>query len=153
SADASDLEALDAMIELTEREARWELHVDALRRRVAADVQEVQRRLDLARIASAQGSKLEALDGAIETWRQIGAQFGEDHETVDALFELLVRAGRFDETYEVLARASERDAVRAAEVLARLGDVCREHLGRLDEAAKAYHRAVTMVPEHERALG
>lgn len=151
-ADPSDLEALDAMIELTERDARWDLHVDALRRRVAADVPPVQRRLDLARIAGTQAEQLAQIDGAIETWQQISAQFGEDHETVDALFTLLARGGRYEEMYEVLGRATVRDAARAAEVLARVGDVCREHLGRPDEAAKAYHRAVTMVPDLERAL-
>lgn len=152
-ADASDLEALDAMIELTERENRWELHVDALRRRVAASEYDVQRRLDLARIAHTQASRLDRIDEAIETWRHVAETFGEDRETVDALFELLVRSGRFEESFDVLSRASERDAERAAEVLARVGDLCREHLGRSDDAAKAYHRAVTMVPDHERALG
>ncbi len=151
-ADASDLEALDAMIELTEREARWDLHVDALRRRVSADVPPVQRRLDLARIANTQAGKLEQVGDAIQTWHAIAEQFGEDQDTVDALFDLLVRAERFEEIYEVLGRATVRDARRAAEVLARVGDVCRAHLGRLDEAAKAYHRAVQMVPDLERAL-
>lgn len=151
-ADASDLEALDAMIELTERESRWDLHVDALRRRVAANVPPLQRRLDLARIAGTQAGRLEQIEAAIETWHVITEQFGEDHESVDALFDLLVRAGRFEEIYDVLGRATARDSRRAAEVLARVGDVCRAHLGRLDEAAKAYHRAAQMVPDNERAL-
>ncbi|HEY8430309.1 MAG TPA: hypothetical protein VIL20_18135, partial [Sandaracinaceae bacterium] len=151
-ADPSDLEALDAMIELTEREARWDLHVEALRRRVAADVPAVQRRLDLARIARTQAGRLDRIDDAIETWRAVGEEFGEDHETVDALFDLYARASRFEELYELLARATERDARRAAEVLARVGDVCRAHLGRLDEAARAYHRAAEMVPDLPRAL-
>ena len=150
-ADPSDLEALDAMIELTEREERWDLHVDALRRRVGADVPALQRRLDLARIANTQATRLEQIGDAIQTWHQIQEEFGEDAETVDALFDLLVRAERFDEIYALLGRASERDAARAAEVLARVGDVCRSHLGRLDEAAKAYHRAIQLVPGLERA--
>ena len=149
--DPSDLEALDAMIELTEREARWDLHVDALRRRCAADVPALQRRLDLGRIAQTQSAKLEQIGDSIDTWNQIQEQFGEDAETVDALFDLLVRAERYDEIYALLGRAVVRDAARAAEVLARVGDVCRMHLGRLDEAAKAYHRAIVMEPTLARA--
>ncbi len=149
--DSSDLEALDAMIELTERIERWDLHVDALRRRVGASVPPLQRRLDLARIAATQAEKLDQVSAAIATWQQITEEFGEDHTTVDALFDLLVRAGRFDDIYAVLERATARDANRAAEVLARIGDICREHLGRLDEAAKAYHRAIVMEPKLSRA--
>ncbi|MCZ7684727.1 MAG: hypothetical protein M5U28_40515 [Sandaracinaceae bacterium] len=70
------------MIELTEREARWDLHVDALRRRVGANVPPLQRRLDLARIASTQAGRLEHVEAAIETWHTITEQFGEDHESV-----------------------------------------------------------------------
>ncbi|MCA9610607.1 MAG: hypothetical protein KC619_33660, partial [Myxococcales bacterium] len=150
-ADASDPEALDAMIELTGRLERWELHVDALRRRVQADVPRLQRRLDLARIANTQAAQLDRITESIDTWTQIQEEFGEDAETVDALFDLLVRAGRFEEIYALLSRAVERDAARAAEVLARVGDVCREHLGRGDEAAKAYHRAIVMEPGLTRA--
>lgn len=149
--DASDLEALDALIELTGRLERWASHVDALRRRILADVPDMQRRLDLARIASTQAHQLEQITDSIGTWKQIQEEFGEDAETVDALFDLLVRAGRFDEIYELLGRAVIRDAARAAEVLARVGDVCREHLGRSDEAAKAYHRAIVMEPGLTRA--
>lgn len=150
-ADASDPEALDAMIELTGRLGRWELHVDALRRRVSADVPRLQRRLDLARIANTQAAELERVGESIDTWIRIQDEYGEDAETVDALFDLLVRAGRHEEIYALLQRAVARDASRAAEVLARVGDVCREHLGRGDEAAKAYHRAIVMEPGLQRA--
>jgi tetratricopeptide (TPR) repeat protein len=150
-ADPADLEALDAEVALTEKEGRWERHVATLERRLAADASSAQRRLDLAKMARAQADALSDVDGAIETWRRVQADFGDDAETVDALFDLLVRAGRYDEIYEVLGRAVDRDGARAAEVLARVGDVCREHLGRLDEAAKAYHRAIQMEPRLERA--
>ncbi|MBX3274186.1 MAG: tetratricopeptide repeat protein [Sandaracinaceae bacterium] len=150
-ADASDPEALDALIELTGRLGRWELHVDALRRRVSADVPRLQRRLDLGRIATTQAAELDRVSESIDTWTRIQDEYGEDAETVDALFELLVRAGRYEEIHALLSRAVVRDAARAAEVLARLGDVCREHLGRGDEAAKAYHRAIVMEPGLARA--
>jgi len=150
-ADEGDSEALDALIELTGRLGRWDLHVQALSRRVASDAPALQRRLDLARIANTQAQQLEQITDAIETWRRIQEEFGEDAETVDALFDLLVRAQRFDEIYELMQRAVVRDAARAAEVLARVGDVCREHLGRGDEAAKAYHRAIVMEPGLTRA--
>lgn len=150
--DAGDLEALDAMIELSGREHRWNRHVDALRRRAAREeVPAVQRRLDLGRIANTQAGPLEQVDAAITTWLEIQEQFGEDAETVDAMFELLAKAGRFDELFALLQRAASRDAERAAEVLSRLADISREHLGRGDEAAKAYHRAIELVPGLERA--
>ncbi|MGE0785424.1 MAG: hypothetical protein AB7S26_07040 [Sandaracinaceae bacterium] len=150
-ADPSDLEALDAMIELSGREHRWNRHVEALRRRTSAGVPRVQRRLDLGRIAATQAGPLEQLPDAIETWRQITEEFGEDAESVDALFELLARAGRHDDLYAMLERASTRDAERASEVLARLADVSREHLGRSADAARAYHRAIELVPGLTRA--
>lgn len=149
--DPADLEALEASIQITEREARWAEHVEALRRRVEGPVPALQRRLDLARIAGTQAGRLGLIDDAVETWLRISQEFGEDHEVVDALFDLQIRAGRYGEIFEVLGRASSRDSVRAAEILARLGDVSREHLSRVDDAAKAYHRAILMVPELERA--
>lgn len=149
--DAADLDALDALIELTERERQWSGHVDALFRRVQAPGPQVQKRLDLARVARAQAEHLGQLDAAIETWLDVQARFGEDAETVDALFDLQVQAGRYDEIFELLTRAAGRDAERAAEMLARMAEVARDHLGRTDEAAEGYRRALLIQPSLPRA--
>lgn len=149
--DAGDLEALDATIELLERESRWEDLIGALRQRIGAAVSPLQKRADLARIAKIHAEELEQRGRAIAVWGEVQQQFGDDQDTVDALDGLLAAEGRYIELSELLERVTTRDTQRLEEVIARLGDVQRAELAQPDRAAASYKRALAIDPAHEGA--
>ncbi len=150
--DEHDLEALAAVIELLERNERWEELVDALSRRAVAKVMPLQRRADLVRIAKVQVDKLEQLSEAIETWLKVRGEFGENDETIAALDELMSRAERHGELAELLGQAAQTEHGRASALLVRVGDLQRVDLGNAVEAVRWYADALSIAPADEGAL-
>lgn len=148
--DATDLEALDAIVEILQRASRWAALVASLRRRIDASEDPSRRRADLVRIAELTERELADVDGAIATFHTIEETFGATAETVDGLSRLLSIAERFDALAEHLSGAAAREAEprRRADLLARLGDVHRERLGALEVAAQRYHEALDAEPGH-----
>jgi tetratricopeptide (TPR) repeat protein len=149
--DAADPGALDGIIGLYERTARWEPLVAALRRRAAAPTSAVGQRADLVRIAGVEAAELGQPEAAIATWREIEKAFGEETESTHALGALYAAAGRWGELADLLTRAGLRDSGRLADTLARLGQVCVEHLGDPGRAAGFFARALQVDPVHAKA--
>ncbi len=150
--DEHDLEALAAVIELLERNERWDELVDALTRRAAAKVMPLQRRADLVRIAHVQVDKLDQLSEAIDTWLQVRSEFGENDETIAALDELMTRAERHAELAELLGKAAEAQHGQASTLLIRVGDLYRLALDNAAEALGWYASALGISPTEEGAL-
>jgi len=146
--DVADAEALDAIVELLHRAARWPALVATLRRRIDATEDPARRRADLVRIAELMERELGDVEGAIQTLRAIEESFGPTFETVDALGRLLMTAKQFDALAEHLqaAAARETDEKRRAEILSRLGDLQREQLGDLRAAGEKYREALADEP-------
>lgn len=151
-ANEEDIEALDAMIAILEREEALQALIHALHRRVEAPVPALQRRADLIWIAKIQEERLSELDEAVSTWRRVAEQFGHDAETVDALAGLLSRTGRWDDLAELLNDATARESRHVADMLVWLGDAYR---GDLDDPVRAvdfYLRAQRVAPDHQGVL-
>lgn len=150
AADASDAEALDAIVEVLHRAGRFSALVEALRRRIDATADDARKRADLLRIAELRERELEDIDGAIETMRTIEASFGATAELVDGLARLFGAAKRFADLAAHLASAAEReeDPRRRADLFARLGDVHREQLSALEAASGHYRDALSVEPTH-----
>ncbi len=146
--DEHDLEALDAMISILEREARWAELVAVLLRRASAPGPRLRRRIDLVHVAKVQAEEIEAVDDAIETWKSIAREFGEDAEVVDSLAGLLSDAERWTEVAELYERAADREAEHVGSIYSRIGDVQREQLGSLERAAKGYAAALRIDPAY-----
>ena len=149
--DPEDVEALDALVEKTKVAEAWGDLAPLLRQRAQAKGAADRRREDLVWLARLQSERLEDLDGAIATWREIQAGFGEDQETVNALTDLLSRAERWPELAQVLQQAAEREIARFTELQAQLGDAFRLQLGRPEEAVLRYRSALQVDPHHELA--
>lgn len=150
-ADPQDLEALDARIGILEREQRWQPLVETLRLRAGSPVPAPLQRADLVRLAGVQEEELGDRAAAIETWLEVQSRFGEDVESVDALYRLLSAEERWQDIGAMLERAVRRDEARAADVVVRLADVRRERLGEPMRAAEGYHQALKLEPGHEGA--
>ena len=151
SLDPTDREALDALVDLAAAGAKPELLVEALRARAGSGVTEAQRRADMIRIAELQAEQLEDLAGAVETWRQIEARFGEDGTTVAALRRLLAAGERWRELIERLSRAGEADRARLAELGEFLGAICLRHTEDTLAAAGWFTRSLRADPSYEPA--
>ena len=146
--DDQDLEALGAMAGILEKEERWDELVGALRARSAAPVTLVRRRADLVHIARVQADELDAADDAIDTWKAIAHEFGEDPEVVDSLATLLSSTGRYTELADLYERAADREAEHVGSIYSRIGDVQRQHLGSLERSAKGYSAALRIDPSY-----
>jgi tetratricopeptide (TPR) repeat protein len=149
--DSSDIEALEALIQAAARDEDHAGLAKLLRQRAAAPAAAHQRRSDLVWLAKICADKLQDLGAAIDTWRQVRAQYGEDAEAVNALTELLSRAERWPELAEVLSQAAAGEVVRFTELQTQLGDAYRERLGKPEEAVKRYRVALQVDASHARA--
>lgn len=149
--DAGDLRALEALIQLLEREQRWDELIEALQRRIAADVPASQKRSDRVRVASVLENELEREDAALDAWRQVQSEHGDDTETVTALSRLLSSLGRWNELAELLEVSNQKQIDSLADQLARLGDAYRESMDDSARALDCYRRALTVDPRHEGA--
>lgn len=147
---STDADALAALDELYQRTERWRELVDVLeRRRDIADQPEARRTL-LVRIAGTQSDKLQDPPRAIESWRGVLDEFGPNVAVLEALERLYEQTERWDdlaEIYDAHLNIAENDADRLS-LLARLGDLRREHQRDLDGALDAYRRALTIDPSH-----
>ena len=138
----TDLEARDAVVELLQSNERWAELVKALLARAADSSLEQQRRSDLIRAAKIQSDQLGQIEAAIDTWLSIRQSFGDEPETLDALDRLLTQTSRWKELADLLAGSAGTGRDRAARMLTRLGDICRQHLDAPDRAADYYAKAL-----------
>lgn len=150
-ADEHDLEALGAVIELLEKNERYEELAKALVARAEAKVAPLQRRADMIRIATVQYQHLSQLGEAIDTWMKVRAEFGENDETIAALDRLMSEAGRYAELAEVLGGAATKVRNTAGTLLARLGDIHLVELEQPDRALGWYRDALAIDPHEETA--
>jgi tetratricopeptide (TPR) repeat protein len=145
--------ALDGVIDLLEREKRWQDLIGALERRVRSGRTDGSRRQDLVRVARIVQDELGDGDAAILAWDRVNEQFGETDETTDALASLFARTERFAELAQLLERAGARaeQPERKAKVLRALGDVQRVHTQEFDRAIGSYDAALGAEPSNEPA--
>ena len=149
--DPHDLEALGTVAELLETSERWAELVTTLKQRAAAKVLLSQRRTDLIRVATIQADHLDDLNGAIDTWTTVREEFGLDDEVTAALDGLMSRAQRYADLVLVLGAAAKREHGRVAELVSRLGELYRVHLGEPERAAVWFQRALSIDPAHAQA--
>jgi tetratricopeptide (TPR) repeat protein len=148
-----DADALDALIDLLEREKRWPRLIEALGRRARSDRNDAQKRMDLVRIARIEQDEQHDTEAAISAWSHVEGEFGQSDEGTDALVVLFAGAERWKELSKLLKRAAAGAELpgRRAEMLRRLGDVQRTHLGQLDRAVASYEGALGADPKNEAA--
>jgi tetratricopeptide (TPR) repeat protein len=146
--DPADREALDASIAVLGSNDRWEPLVAALQRRASAAQLPQQRRADLVRVAEIQATHLDAIGDAIDTWLEVRAEFGDEQTTIAALDELMARAMRWPELADIVGTTAHGGRKHIADLLGRLGDIRRNELEQLDEAALAYEQALRVDPTH-----
>ncbi len=150
AADEQDVEALDRLIELLEREQQHERMIQMLALRARAAKEPGSRRADLVRIAVVLKDVLDQSDASLSAWQAVEQEFGEAPDATGCLTELLGATGRWSELAERLERSVPRVAEAGARVagLTELGDLYRQQLGNDEAALFAYARAIAQDAGH-----
>ncbi|HEX7451534.1 MAG TPA: hypothetical protein VF294_04585, partial [Polyangiaceae bacterium] len=145
--DEQALAALDRLYELTER---YRDLVSVLERRREASANAELRRTLMTRSAETLWKKLDAVSEAIEAYQALIAEFGPSSDSLRALEALFGSAKRWEELSDTLEKhldIAESDSDRL-ELLAKLGDVKREHLSDVPAALEVYRRALGIDTRH-----
>ena len=148
AAGEGDLEALDSLVELLDRQGLHARLVEVLAMRARAAASDEKRRADRVRIAKLLGETLGRLPDAIDAWLAIERDFGEADDAALALATLLRATRGWKDLAELLARRARRtdDEVTRGELLRQLGDVQREELDEGGLAVTTYERALEADP-------
>ncbi len=148
AADQGDVEALDGLVDLLDREGQHARLVEVLTIRASAATSDDRRRADRVRTAKLLGETLGRLPEAIDAWHAIERDFGEADDAALALATLLRATQGWRDLAELLARRARRtdDEVTRGEFLRQLGDVQREELDAGGEAVATYERALEADP-------
>jgi tetratricopeptide (TPR) repeat protein len=147
-----DPEALDGLAFLFEKAERWRPLIDTLDKRSRRDGRtDRERRNDRIRIAQILSERLDAVEEAIETWRDVEQTFGHSDEGTRALAALYRQTRRWEELAELLAGAATRaeSPTDKADILCQLGDVQREQLEQLNLAIQSYEQSLLTDPRTE----
>lgn len=150
--DEQALAALDRLYEATER---YRDLVSVLERRREATADADLRRELMKRAAETLWKKLEAVPDAIDAYQALIAEFGPSGPSLSALEALFSSASRWEDLSETLERhldIAESDTERL-DLLAKLGDLKREHLNDVPGSLGVYRRALTIDTKHAPSRG
>jgi tetratricopeptide (TPR) repeat protein len=156
--DPRDAEAIDGLVNALEGAAEraqtgadglvtWSALIEALEKRAERPGAK-SAKADLVRRARLIAERLDDTPRAIEAFLAIGARFGVDDATTDALADLHDRAGNYAELTQLLEREASAadDAERAADLFRRLGDAHKNRTQRLGDAVASYELALEQRP-------
>ncbi|HEX2871348.1 MAG TPA: tetratricopeptide repeat protein [Polyangiaceae bacterium] len=145
-----DAEALAALDRLYESAGRYRDLVSVLQRRREGSSDGELRRSLMTREAETLWKKLDSVPEAIDAYQALSAEFGPSRDALSALEALFASARRWEElseTYERHLDFCDTNDERL-EILAKLGDLKREHLADDSGAIEVYRRALNLSTTH-----
>ena len=145
-----DAEALAALDRLYESAGRFRDLVSVLQRRRDGSADGELRRSLMTREAETLWKKLDSVPEAIDAYQALVGEFGPSRDALSALEALFSSARRWEElsdTYERHLDLCDNDDERL-EILAKLGDIKREHLADDSGAIEIYRRALGLRTTH-----
>ncbi len=148
----NDLEALSAVIDLTEQAEDYETLVKALAKRAVSSSLPEQRCADMSRAARVYHERLGQTSLAIDMWKAVVIEFGPRIEAVEALDKLLTEEKRYVELEALLEEASAADFESTANILFRLGELNLFVLDNPEKAFGFYYKVLVLNPADPRAL-
>ncbi len=145
-----DAEALAALDRLYESAGRYRELVGVLQKRRDGSSEGELRRSLMTREAETLWKKLDSVTEAIDAYQALVSEFGPSRDSLSALEALFESARRWEdlsETYERHLDLCDTDDERL-EILAKLGDIKREHLADEAGAIEVYRRALGIRTTH-----
>jgi tetratricopeptide (TPR) repeat protein len=155
--DPAHRDALDDLAALLREDARWIDLVALLTERAAAEP-DPQRRGELhAALGGLYDKHLGAPTDAIAWYEKARADEPESREVIEALHRLDRQTGAWTALAELLPVLIElhdpqTERARRVELHVELGGVLADHLGRTDDAVRAYNDALALEPRHPAAF-
>jgi tetratricopeptide (TPR) repeat protein len=146
-----DAEALAALDRLYESAGRFRDLVSVLQRRREGSRDAELRRSLMTREAETLWKKLDSVSEAIDAYQALIAEFGPSRDALSALEALFASARRWEDLSDTLERhldLCDTDDERL-EILAKLGDIKREHLADDSGAIEIYRRALSIRTTHD----
>jgi golgin subfamily B member 1 len=153
-ADPTSLAALDALERLYESAKEWIDLIDVRRMRLEV-VSDPETRLAVMRsVAAVYEEKLDDAAEAIQSWRAVLDESGQDAAALGALDRLYAKEEMFPELLEILGtkRSGTADQMLRVELGMRIGGLDEKELGDLDGAVDAYRDVLGEQPTHAGAL-
>ncbi len=156
--DPTNEDILEALERLYEQRAHWEPLIEVLERRHELSDDELRQKALLRRVAEIFEHKLDNIENAIATYRDILSRFGSDDETLEALTRLYRATERWHELLEMIElRADTAEAVGdQIEYRFEAAELMRTKTGEEERAFDVYRELLERMPGHEptvRALG
>lgn len=150
-----DAEALAALDHLYGSTGRFRDLVGVLQRRREGSGDAELRRSLMTREAETLWKQLDSVPEAIDAYQALVGEFGASRDALSALEALFASARRWEElseTYERHLDLCDTDDERL-EILAKLGDIKREHLSDAAGAIEVYRRALGIRTTHDASRG
>ncbi|HEY2406375.1 MAG TPA: tetratricopeptide repeat protein [Polyangiaceae bacterium] len=150
--DSQNEESLGSLERLAMLIERWPAVAALYDAELAKLESEPERFVELGlRAAQVYEVQLENLENAVERYRMVLAQDGENQSAVGALDRLFSQMERFQDLAEVLVREAEigQSPDEILEFKFRLGQIYQTRLGDLDKAIAAYREVISAAPEHQ----
>ncbi len=146
--DGSDEKALGALERLYEAEKQYAELVAVLRKREEVSSESGERKRVMVKAAEVLSDQVGDVVEATQAWRAVVDTFGADRAAHTALGALYEKAGRWQDLAEILDAdlVLVDDTKERVRILARLGDVKRQHLSDVDGAIEAYREALAIEP-------
>ena len=151
SLDPEHLEALEALKELTTRQADYQQLAEIIDRLIVHEGIDEERKLALYKeLGKVQGEMLMNADAAIEAWTNVVGLEPDNDQALDELEQLFLQESRWEEAAQVLEIKADRieDHEERIHLLTRVADLWESKLFNRDEAARFYQGILEVEPTH-----
>jgi len=142
--DATDTDAIDALVQGLAAAQSWQRLAELLRARSELAHDADTKRSNLEKLAKVYKDRLSEGKQATETWIEVERRFGEQPESTQALIALFTEQEQWEDLARRLAAISEHEHEQTVATYVHLGDVLREQLEHAVPAAQAYEVALRL---------
>ena len=161
--DGENVEALGALAGLYERSKEWAELVSVLEKQASATYDQAQQEQIYAKLGQLYGERLNNDEAAVEAWRKLLALNPNDRKAQEALKKKYLAlglwddlevfyadSGKWDEFIRLLEaqEAKETEADAKIRLLVKTAELWVTQKGKLDRAARAYEKVLSLDPAH-----
>jgi tetratricopeptide (TPR) repeat protein len=161
--DPENDEALTALAGLHERAKDWRALAGVLEKQADATIDDANKQALLAKLGQLYGDRLEDDEAAVEAWRKLLALNPQERRAQEALKKKYLTLGRWDDLEVFYAEsgkwdefirlletqeAKEKDDSAKIGLLVKTAQLWITQKGKLDRAARAYERVLSIDPGH-----
>ncbi|MBK07695.1 MAG: hypothetical protein CL920_33475 [Deltaproteobacteria bacterium] len=151
SIDEDDVDAIDALLPLYEKEGDWEKLIGGHERRLAHTSDKIERAQIHTRIGDIYGNQLSLSKEAFDAYTQALRENPQDNELTEKLESLARQIGNWQEMIELYRSTLDlaEDPGDQAALHFRIGDTYEREIGNVELARRSYEEALEFAPHLE----